>query len=75
LCVNPVNVADWGHIYAFLSELYMTSTVAMQKQVMQLVPRDYCMPVGELIDKNKNDEPIILQPDKIPVGLEILPIN
>lgn len=52
LCVNPTKVQDWSAVYASIGTYYDIATVQAKEKVMQLVPRDYCIPVGE-IDENK----------------------
>lgn len=65
LCVNPVKVTDWGILYDSLSEYYGDLAVNFQKNVMQLVPRDYCIPVGEVLPE--------IQLPEFPTGIEVHP--
>lgn len=64
ICVNPVKVQDWGKIYATLNDFYQTTTVDYRSRVMKLVPRDYCIPVGEVANTPQ------AQQYEFPVGFE-----
>lgn len=52
LCVNPTKVQDWSAVYAEIGRYYDIATEQAKERVMQLVPRNYCIPIGE-IDENK----------------------
>lgn len=63
VCVNPLKVEDWSSVYAAIGKYYDTSTENAKERVMSLVPRDYCIPIGE-VDEMKEE--------KFPIGVEII---
>lgn len=61
-CVNPMKVSNWSSVIAFIGEYYDISIQEAKDRTMQLVPREYCIPIG-IVDKNKDQ--------RLPNGMQI----
>ena len=47
ICIDPTKVEDWSDPYTQVSQLLKLNINEVSAKTMRLVPRSYCMPIGE----------------------------
>lgn len=54
ICLNPVEIDDWGSVNQSIMNFYKITGTEISQKTMSFTPRNYCIPIYEIVVTNYN---------------------